>query len=51
MASKRTGKRGTLCIVLIAVLAALAGGPSAAAADLEPGLGDISGLVASWAEE
>src|SRR5919198_2073012 len=34
MARKQVRKRGSLCIALIAVLAALAGGPSAAAADL-----------------
>jgi hypothetical protein len=51
MARKQVRKRGSLCIALIAVLAALAGGPSAAAADLEPSLGDAPGLIASWAEE
>jgi hypothetical protein len=51
MARKKSRRRGSGIIVLLAVIAALAGGPSAVAADLDSGFGDDSGLVASWAEE
>jgi hypothetical protein len=61
MAKKKSGKRGSGIIALIAVIAAIAGGPSAASANSGPGQGpvaellpvqsDIPFLEASWAEE
>jgi hypothetical protein len=63
MAKKKSGKRGSGIIALIAVIAAIAGGPSAASAnpghgqgqgpvaELLPVQSDIPFLDASWAEE
>jgi hypothetical protein len=65
MENKKSGKRGSGIIAIIAVLAAIAGGPSAAAADPGKSKAPITaqapgevpawniapGLLASWAEE
>jgi hypothetical protein len=65
MATKKSGRRGSAIIAAIAVMAALAGGPSAAAAhpgDLEAAIyanvpafvplpAEVPGLDASWVEE
>jgi hypothetical protein len=53
MANRDSGKRRSGIIALIAVIAALAGAQSAAAAGLGLGasLSDEPGIVASWAEE
>jgi hypothetical protein len=52
MANRNSRRQRSGIIALIAVIAALAGSQSAAAAYLGASLGDGSGMiVASWAEE
>jgi hypothetical protein len=65
MANRKSGKRGSGIIAIIAVLAAIAGGPSAASANPgkskapnyaeapaeAPAWNVAPGLLASWAEE